>query len=308
MILFVSGRCDIPAFYSKWFYNRLKEGFVDVRNPFNPHQISRIYLNEQNIDCILFCTKNPIPMMSRLDEIPFPYIFHVTFAPYHQDIECNITNKKAILKAIKELSYRLGKDRVIVRYDPILLTPKYTIEYHKKAFEKLCKELNGYVNHIIISFVDLYKNTKENQSTMQMLKLEEKEMIEIAKVLGPIAKQNDIRVTTCAENIDLRTYNIEKGLCVDRKELEKIVHHSLDHIKGKGVRAQCACMQTVDIGDYNCCAHGCKYCYANYNSSLIQDRMKLHDSNSSVLLGHIGKEDHIVIREEKRIRQISFLE
>ncbi len=308
MILFVSGRCDIPAFYSPWFYNRLKEGFVDVRNPFNPHQLSRIYLNEQNVDCILFCTKNPIPMMNKLHEIPFPYIFHVTLTPYHQDIECNISNKREILKAVKELSSRLGKNRVIIRYDPILLTPKYTIAYHKKAFEKLCEELDGYIDHIIISFVDLYKNTKENQVTMQMIELTEREMIEIAKALGPIAKKYAIRVTTCAESIDLRSYNIEKGLCIDKKELERIVHHSLDHIKDKGVRKQCGCIQTVDIGDYNCCAHGCRYCYANYNSTLIQDRIRLHDPNSSVLLGYVEKEDHIVVREEKKVRQISFLE
>ena len=155
MILFVSGRCDIPAFYSTWFFNRLQEGFVDVRNPFNPHQISRIYLNEQNIDGILFCTKNPIPMMNRLEEVPFLYQFQITLTPYHEDIEEHVASKKEIVNAVREMSLRLGKDRVIVRYDPILLTPKYTVEYHRRAFEKLCSQLEGYVDTIIISFVDM---------------------------------------------------------------------------------------------------------------------------------------------------------
>ena len=146
MILFVSGRCDIPAFYSTWFFNRLQEGFVDVRNPFNPHQISRIYLNEQNIDGILFCTKNPIPMMNRLEEVPFLYQFQITLTPYHEDIEEHVASKKEIVNAVREMSLRLGKDRVIVRYDPILLTPKYTVEYHRRAFEKLCSQLEGWMS------------------------------------------------------------------------------------------------------------------------------------------------------------------
>lgn len=307
MILFVSGRCDIPAFYSTWFFNRLQEGYVDVRNPFNSHQISRIYLNERNIDCILFCTKNPIPMMSRLDEITFPYQFQITLTPYHQDIEEHVPSKKEIINAIKGLSLRLGRERVIVRYDPILLTPKYTVEYHQRAFDKLISQLEGYVNTVIISFVDMYKNTAENQKRMQLQKMREQDMLEIGRVLGTVAERYAVHIQTCAEDIDLSSFHIHKGLCMDRKVLEKLVQHSLDHIQGKSVRSTCGCMPSVDIGDYNCCPHGCRYCYANYNEKQIEERMKLHDPKSSVLLGHLNEEDHITIREDKRIRQISLL-
>lgn len=307
MILFVSGRCDIPAFFSTWFYNRLKEGYVDVRNPFDSHAISRIYLNEQNIDVILFCTKNPIPMLSRLDEIAFPYLFHITFTPYHHDIEPMVINKKKILEAIRQLSDKLGKERVIVRYDPILLTDKYTIAYHERAFHKLCEELYGYVDKIIISFVDLYKNTKEHKNEVGLTEITEQDMHAIAKYFGSIAKKYHMNISTCAEEIDLQAYGIQKGKCIDRIALEKVAQHSLAHIKDKGVRQQCSCIQTVDIGDYNCCVHGCKYCYANYQTSLIQENMQMHDPNSSVLIGHIQETDRIVIREEKRIQQLSLL-
>ena len=134
MILFVSGRCDIPAFYSEWFFNRLNEAFVDVRNPYNEHQISRIILDGTYIDCILFCTKNPIPMLDRLDEIRFPYLFHVTLTGYHRDIEPGIPDKRAIVQAVKKLSEKIGRERVIIRYDPILITPRYQPTYHEKAF------------------------------------------------------------------------------------------------------------------------------------------------------------------------------
>lgn len=181
MLLFVSGRCDIPAYYSTWFFNRLKAGFVDVRNPFNPHQISRIPLDEANIDALLFCTKNPIPMLERLHEIPFPYLFHVTFTPYKKEMEPGIQDKKAILQAILSLSKQLGKHRVIIRYDPILLSDTYTLSYHARAFEKLCATVQGRVETIIISFVDMYKNTRSNAQEMGLHPLHSEQMVQIGE-------------------------------------------------------------------------------------------------------------------------------
>lgn len=303
MILFVSGRCDIPAFFSKWFYRRLEEGMVDVRNPFNPHQISRIYLNEQNIDAILFCTKNPVPMLDKLDTITFPYIFHITITPYHKDIEAGIHSKKDVIEGVRKLSMKLGADRVVVRYDPILLSPAYTVEYHAKAFDKLCSQLSGYVNRIVISFVDMYKNTRQNMARMNLIHMQEADMRKVAKVIGEIGLRYGMVIQTCAEDIDLEQYHIRKGLCVNQAEIEKLIGYPLPH-KKKGIRDNCNCYPTVDIGDYNCCAHGCLYCYANYDAGKITERMKLHDPNSSVLLGHIGPEDKVVIREEKKIKQL----
>lgn len=307
MILFVSGRCDIPAFFSTWFYNRIKAGYVDVRNPFDEHQISRIMLEEDYIDCIMFCTKNPLPMLDQLDEIKLPYMFHITLTPYHKNLEEHVPNKKEILHAIQVLSNKIGVKRVVVRYDPILLTPHYTVAYHIRAFNKLCKSLEGSVQKIIISFVDMYKNTKQNMNKMNLINMTTEDIEEMASAFGNIANTYGMQIQTCAEEVDLSLYNIKKGLCIDQKEIESIVGHPIERPKGKGVRSTCNCMPTVDIGDYNCCMHHCLYCYANYDEKQIQKRMKLHDPKSSVLLGHVGESDKITIRGYKKVRQIKLL-
>lgn len=304
MIIFASGRCDIPAFYSTWFYQRLKAGYVDVRNPYNPHQISRIQLNEQQVDVLVFCTKNPQPILDRMHEIPFPFLFHITITPYREDIE-HVHNKKAILSSITTLASILGKDRVIVRYDPIFLNDHYTIEYHARAFAKLCDEIKGYVSTIIISFVDIYKNTRQNISKMHLQSMTKTDMQEIGKRFGRIAQAHAMHVQTCAEEVDLQVYGIQNKPCFDRAQLATIAGHSLSHIKNKGVRQNCKCIATVDIGDYNCCPHQCLYCYANYNAKTIQGRMKQHDPNSSVLIGHIQEGDTIIERKDTVHKQTS---
>lgn len=303
MILLASGRCDIPAFYSEWFFHRLKEGFLDVRNPYNPHQISRIYLNKRNVDGIAFCTKNPIPMLPRLDEIHLPYLFHITLTPYQKDMEPGISNKSQIIEAVKELSKRIGKERVFLRYDPILINSIYTVEYHMRAFTRLCEILHPYISGIIISFVDDYKNLRKHEQELKMIPMEASLMRKIAEHLGPIAKQYQISVQTCAEQIDLREYGISNTPCFERHQLSKLFHKTIPDTSRNGVRANCACLPTVDIGDYNCCSHHCKYCYANYDETKIHERMQSHDPLSTVLIGKITKEDTIVVREEPSIQQ-----
>lgn len=307
MILNISGRTDICAFYSEWLMNRLKEGYVDVRNPFNAHSISRIYLNKENIDAILFCTKNPIPMLKYLEEIPFPYIFHITLTPYHKEMEPNVIDKKEVIKAIQEISKKIGKERVVLRYDPILLNDKYTIAYHKKAFESLCIQLKGYIQTCVISFIDMYKNTRKNIEQMHLIELTNDKIEILCKSLSEIAKKNNIRIQTCAEDIDLRKYDIYNKPCFDKEEIETILNITIRGNINKGVRNNCACMETVDIADYNSCMHYCRYCYANYDEVQVKKRMKMHDSASSVLLGKVDHEDQIHIRKEKRIVQMKLL-
>ena len=130
MILNVSGRCDVVAFYTKWFLKRYHEGFVDVRNPFNPKLVNRISF--QDVEAILFCTKNPIPILKHLKEIDKKILFHVTLTPYKNDIEPNVPSKKEIIRSIGELSKILGIENVYIRYDPIFLSDKYNLTYHKK--------------------------------------------------------------------------------------------------------------------------------------------------------------------------------
>ena len=177
MILNVSGRCDVVAFFTPWFMNRLKEGYIDVRNPFYPSQISRILLEE--VEAIIFCTKNPFPIIPYLKEIEKPMVFQITLTPYKKDIEPNVINKTKIIQGIQEISKIIGKENVYIRYDPILLNDIYTISYHILAFEKLCTLLEGYTNHIITSFIDNYKNVAKNQNVLRLKELDQQDYFRI---------------------------------------------------------------------------------------------------------------------------------
>ena len=209
MILNVSGRTDIIAFYEKWFMNRLNAGFVDVRNPFNPNLVSRI--NFSDVDLILFCTKNPIPILNDLDKITIPFIFHVTITPYKNDIELNVILKTEIINAVKKISTIIGKDNIYIRYDPIFLIDKYNIDYHIKAFNKLCTLLKGYVNTIIVSFLDEYKNVLKNKNILKYRQFTENEYKLIGENFSNIARTNNMVVQTCFEDRNLTEYGFKKG-------------------------------------------------------------------------------------------------
>ena len=144
MIISASRRTDIPAFYSDWFFNRIKEGYVLVRNPMNAHQISKISLSADVIDCIVFWTKNPRPMINRLDELKdYNYYFQFTLNSYAKDIEPNVPSKdKEIIKSFRELSEKIGKDRVVWRYDPILINDNYSVDHHIKYFYTFWDHMN----------------------------------------------------------------------------------------------------------------------------------------------------------------------
>ena len=290
MILNVSGRTDIVAFYSKWFMNRYKEGYVDVRNPFYPKFVSRIYFDD--VDLIVFCTKNPLPILSFLDKIDKPIIFHVTLTPYGKDIEPNVMPKGKIIEAIKRLSKIVGVDNVYVRYDPILINDKYDVNFHIKAFESLCIKLNGYIKHIIVSFVDDYKNVRNNMYVLKLKKID----ASIYKIIGQnfsrIARENGMTVQTCFEKNDLSCYGFISSPCVSRELALSLTGKKFPKWKAR----DCGCAEMVDIGVYNTCSHFCKYCYANYDEKKVEANIKNHDDASSLLVGYLNDDDEIKIR------------
>ncbi len=290
MILNVSGRTDIVAFYSKWFLNRLKEGYVDVRNPFNPNLVSRI--NFDDVDLILFCTKNPIPIVDKLGDIKIPYIFHVTITPYKDDIEPNLPSKSKIIEAVKKLSTRVGIDNIYVRYDPIFISEKYNIEYHIKAFTKLCSLLKGYVKTIIVSFIDNYKNVRKNLPYLKYRSFTEEDYKLIGENFSKIAKDNNMVIQTCFEERNLTEYGFIKGECMSKELAFKLTGKTYKKWQARKGNA-CNCVELVDIGVYNSCNHLCKYCYANYDESKVKVNIKNHDVNSSLLIGQLKQSDII---------------
>lgn len=295
MILFASGRTDIPAFYSNWFINRVKAGFVDVRNPFNQNLVSRI--NFSDVDLIMFCSKNPLPMIDKLKMLKVPVLFHVTITPYSKDVEPNIPDKRLIIEGVKKLSLVLGIDNVVLRYDPIFLSDKYNVDYHIRAFDKLCKNLNGYVNKIIVSFMDEYKNVRSNKNILKYRTFTREDYKKIGEAFSKSAMDNGMSVQTCFEDNDLTQYGFVKGECLSH-ELAYILTGK--KFKSSNVRKEkkCECVQMVDIGDYNSCMHMCKYCYANYDEKAVSSNFERHDDNSSLLIGSIQSDDVIKVRKK----------
>ncbi len=295
MILSVSERCDIVAFYMDWFCDRLKAGYIDVRNPFYPKQVSGIILDKDHIEAIVFCTKNPEPLYKRMNDIPYPYILHVTITPYLKDIEPYVPEKRKTIEIVKKISQIIGKDRVIIRYDPIFISQKYNIEYHKKMFERLCNELSDYTNRIIISFIDLKRNTLKNRKILNMEALTKEKIEELASFMGKTAKKYHLMISTCAENIDLEKFGFEKIPCTSEKNIQNLLHNQKKYKPNK-TRENCNCIDMVDIGCYNICHHFCRYCYANYDESQVLKNINQHDPTSSLLTGCLTPED--IIKEK----------
>lgn len=302
MILQVSGRTDICALYPRWFINRLKEGYVLVRNPYNQQQVSYVKISKDVVDCIAFCTKDPkniMPYLKIIDQLGYKYYFMVTVTPYDRDIEPGLRSKLEIIKTFIDLSNKIGKDKIIWRYDPILLNDRYNQEFHLKMFEKMCQLLYRYTNTVIISFLDIYKNIigKFNE-------LGDEEVYYLAKHLGVIATKYNLHIQTCSEKYHLEQYGIDKGSCIDKAYIEKLIGYPLK-IKNNQNRVNCSCLASIDIGAYSCCNHGCTYCYA-CNHDMVKQNMSLHDDNSLMLLGNLKDSDKVTKRivASNKVRQL----
>ena len=312
MILSVSRRTDIPNYYSEWFFNRIKEGFVYVRNPMNPHQVSRIDLSPEVVDCIVFWTKNPEPMMGRLDELDaYNYYFQFTLTGYGKDMECNVPHKKEkMIPIFQELAEKIGNNRVIWRYDPIIFTGKYTPEYHLKVFEQIASALNGYTKRCVVSFVDVYAKNKKNMEQFASYELDKSGLLEFAKKISQIARENGMSVGSCAESMDLDECGIEHNCCIDKALIEEIIGCRLKAAKDKNQRRECGCIESVEIGTYNTCRNGCVYCYANYSPDSVVKSCGAYNPESPILCGVIDENDRVTERKVKSLkdRQISLFD
>ena len=289
MILSVSRRTDIPAFYSDWFMKRLRAGFVYVRNPVNPRVVSLVPLSPENVDCIVFWTKDPRKLMPYLDEIDgmgYRYYFHFTITGYGRDIERNMPDKRLITDSFTALSRRIGREKVILRYDPIFFTDRYSAAFHIKAFERLLLLLHAYTDKVIISFLDMYRRTVRNMSGIGLRSMTEADMRKLAAAFADIAGKYGLKLETCAESIDLSVYGIGHARCIDGELVERITGYGIRGKSGReAARPFCGCMKSVDIGQYDTCAHGCVYCYANSKAGLALKNNSSHDSESPLLCG-----------------------
>ena len=299
MIISASRRTDIPTYYSEWFLNRIKEGYVLVRNPMNAHQISKISLTPDVVDGIVFWTKNPIPMLNKLDRLQdYTYYFQFTLNSYGQDVETHVPNKQnTIIPAFKKLSDTIGPERVIWRYDPVFLNETYTPEYHLRYFEQLAKILHPYTKKCTFSFIDMYRNTEKNVKGLDIQKFSIEQQKYLAKHFADIAHSYGLSIDTCAEGIDLEQYGIQHARCIDDRLLSQLIGCPLTVGKDKNQRLECGCIESIDIGTYNTCRNGCLYCYANYSTKNVQTNSQKHNPNSPLLFGEVGADDKITERK-----------
>lgn len=302
MILSASRRTDIPCYYSEWFINRIRAGYVLTRNPMNHAQISRIPLTPDIIDCIVFWTKDPLNIMPQLDELEalgYKYYFQFTLTPYDKTLEANLRPKHEIEDTFIELSNRIGKDHVVWRYDPIILNSMIDTSYHKEQFMRMCSKLSPYTDTVTISFVDMYSKLK----TKLIRPVKENEIAELSAFIGKIANDYGIRAVACCEKEDLTKHGIEQSSCIDRRRIEKIIGCSLNIKPDRNQRTGCGCFESIDIGMYNTCLNGCVYCYANDSFSTTLRRNESHNPANELLIGSITDGEKIIDKKVKSDKQ-----
>ena len=303
MIINTGGRTDTVQYYTDWLLNRFSEGYVLTRNPLFPNKVNRYELNPDKVDCVVFCSKNYKPILPRLHEITdrFYTYFHYTITAYGKDIGPGIPSVEESIQTLIELSKLVGKQRVAWRYDPVLLTKKYTVSRHIETFDKMANMLAPYIDRCIFSFVEMYKKVEINMP--ELIPLSAQDMDELAQGLGSIAEKNGIYLQTCGTNGDYTRYGIQASGCMTLDILGKANDILFKNLKHKGMRQGCHCIESRDIGAYDTCLNGCKYCYANKNPHKAYENYKYHAPASPLLLGQVKPEDTIIQGVQKSFQR-----
>ncbi len=302
MIISASRRTDIPAFYAEWLMQRLRQGFVLVRNPMNFHQVSRIALSPETIECLVFWTKNPAPLLVKLMEIGdlgYRYYFLYTLTPYDCSIEENVPSAEKRIAIFQALAERIGWEKVIWRYDPILFTDRYSTNFHAAAFAGLAERLAGYTKRCIVSFVEMYRKCSRNMRGLALFNPPLEERISLLRTLQAIAADHGISLQTCATGSNLEQAGIAPGKCIDDELVTRITKAEIITVKDKNQRRQCGCIASIDIGAYNSCPHGCLYCYANSDRGSVARNFAAHHPDSPLLYGTLEKDDRVTARAIK---------
>ena len=295
MIISASRRTDIPAFYTAWFMERVRAGFCTVPNPFNANQVSAISLAPQDVDAIVFWTRNPRPLLSHLPELDacgYHYLFQYTLLDYPRWLETRTPPVEAAIDAFRELSARIGPERVIWRYDPLVFTRSIDADYHRRKFAKIAVALAGCTRRLVVSVVDDYAKTRRRLRQLNDETPVAKETIaedgafaELMRDLARIAGEQGMEIQSCAETLDLQSYGIRPGKCIDDDLLRRLFGLDIAGTKDPSQRAHCGCVVSKDIGMYNSCLFGCQYCYATGSFDAVHTRYVQHDPHAPSLFG-----------------------
>ena len=303
MIINTGGRTDTVQYFTPWLLKRFAEGYVYSRNTLFQNKVTRYELTPDKVDCVQFCSKNYEPILEHLQPIinRFPTYFHYTITAYGKDVEPGVPTIGESMETLKKLSSIVGRQRLAWRYDPVLLTNKYTIDRHLETFERMAKELTPYVDRCIFSFVEMYKKVEVNMPELIPLSVED--MDNLAQGLGEIAVKYGLYMQTCGNNGDFSRFGIHSSGCMTLDMIGQANDIEFRNLKHKGMRQGCGCIETRDIGAYDTCLNGCKYCYANKRPQKAVENYKDHDPDSPLLLGHLKDTDVIQQGAQKSFRK-----
>lgn len=301
MIVSVSRRTDIPAFYGDWLLNRLHAGVALARNPFNPRQVSRVLLDPRLVNCLVFWTKNPAPLLGRLDEIDrlgYPYYFHFTLTGCGLQLEPRVPDQASLIATFRRLADRIGPDRVLWRFDPIVFTATLTPEHYLQAFDQLARHLRGHTRCCIVSFLSLYAKCRRNLRGIDLLPPAPEEATRFATRLAALAKRHAIRLYACCDSLLQEQCGFEAARCIDGRLVAELIGQPGFRVgKDSSQRPACGCAASVDIGAYNTCPHGCRYCYANTSQQAVIHNRAAHDPHSPLLVGTLVGNETITERK-----------
>ncbi len=298
MIISASRRTDIPAFYAQWFINRIRAGHCTVPNPFNSKQVSRILLCPEDVTIIVFWTRNPqplIPYLKELDQLGYRYYFQYTVMNNPRLIDTMAPSLSSSLKIFKKLSDLIGPERVIWRYDPVIISNITGIDFHIATYKNIAETLRNYTQRSVISLLDIYPKLKKRLQVLKDKGVEivdcnnksDKRFDELLYILAGVAEQNKMEIVSCAEDPDLTKYNIHPGKCIDDDYIERVFGIDVAHKEDPAQRRVCGCVVSRDIGVYNTCLSGCQYCYATTSFEKAKALYENHnpDSTSMVYYG-----------------------
>lgn len=293
MIISASGRTDIPAFYSEWFIRRIRAGYCLVPSALNARKLINISLSPDNVDAIVFWSKNPAPLIAYLDELNemgYKYYFQFSLNDYPVCLEPGVPSLSNRLSTFLNLSRRIGPLRVIWRYDPIIISNLTPIEFHIKAFSELAQTVRNATHRVMVSIMDFYPKIEPNLSVLEEnhgfcfdKRSVSQHITELLKTLADISRMNDMDLFTCGEEHDYSEIGLPRGRCIDNEILRQVWSLNLSCKKDPLRRNSCLCTVSKDIGINDTCIHGCSYCYATVNHVLAIHRYGRHSPDTPVL-------------------------
>jgi len=292
-IISVSRRTDIPAFYFDWFLNRCRAGFCDVANPFNPKQVRRVSLRAEDVNCVVFWTKDPRPLLARIDELDatvLPYGFLFTLNRYPVELEPRLPPYRDRLASFRALAEHVGRERMVWRYDPIIVSDRTPFDWHERNFQEMASDLEGATHRVITSFVDYYRKTERRLASLESEGWRFDRDVENAAGahalmagMAETCSHHGMSPQTCAETVDYTADGVPPGGCISEELVRACSGLGDERQKDPYQRDACLCLRSRDIGATDSCLHGCPYCYATRSHEAAQARHARHDPEEAML-------------------------